>query len=726
METHAEQTAEIELTPLVDWANAPTVRDLQQNLEDAHKDDFAYRAKVRRWLDYRNIEGEATPKKIVGRSSVAPKLIRKQAEWRYSSLEEPFLSTDNLFTVRPTTAGDIERSRQNSLILNNQFDTQIDKVKFIGDYVRDAVDTGRVIVEVGWVTEEVPVTRIVPEYTYVPADDLALAEQYIQLAQLKLQSEDLYFNRVDEGIDKAIMIYAETGQLYAAEQTSEVEVQEVVEVKNQPWIEVCESENILIDPSCGGNIEKAQFIGKKHKASLSDLRKDGRYSNLDQLLIESANPIHDPDFKDSSDIHTFAFEDKPRKQFVVNSYWGYWDIDGDGITVPFVASWVGNTMIRLEKQPFPFNQPPFATAVYMPIRRSVNGEPDAELLIENQRVVGATMRGMVDLLARSANAQTGTKTGFLDASNERRYARGENYKFQANGDPRHSVYQHTFPEIPQSAYNMLTLMNTEAESLTGVKAFASGINSQALGNTVGGGRDALDAASKREAGILRRLAKGILDIGRMIIAMNAEWLSEEEVIRVTDNEFIKVRRDDLAGKYDLKLNISTAEDNHRRAQELAFMLQTTGPNGDPGEVRLIRAEIARLRNMPELAQRIENYKPEPDPVAMQEMELKFKLLEAQIAKEQMLALKHRTEAEANGYRGVKDGAQAELNMAKAGTESAKIRNMHSDSDNKDLDYLQKYNNVGHRQEIEKKNVDALNEISKEAIKTRLAGKDKKE
>jgi hypothetical protein len=84
----------------------------------------------------------------------------------------------------------------------------------------------------------------------------------------------------------------------------------------------------------------------------------------------------------------------------------------------------------------------------------------------------------------------------------------------------------TYPEIPNSALNMLNLQNNEAESLTGVKAFNSGISGSALGNTATGIRSALDAASKRELGILRRLADGINQIGRKIISMNSEFLSD--------------------------------------------------------------------------------------------------------------------------------------------------------------------------------------------------------
>lgn len=686
---------------LTKWEKEPTVSDLKQNLTDAETDHNTHQQDVEQWLDNMAMEGTAKPVKIRGRSAVAPKVIRKQAEWRYSSLTTPFLSTPDIFNVAPKSAGDRTRAQQNGLVLNHQFNTKIQKVAFIDAYIRDAVDIGTVIIEVGWVSEDEEITEEIPVYNFIPSEDPALIEQYTQLLQLKQTNQDLYHQYMDPGKDKVITLFAQTGQVVVAQQVGVEEKTRTVEVKNHPTVEVCESANVVIDPSCNGDLNKAKFVVKKFKSSMSELKKDGRYKNLEHVLLESTDPISDPDFTDSEDIQSFSFKDNPRKQFVVHTYWGDWDIDGSGITVPIVASWVGSVLIRMEENPFPFKRPPFAKAVYMPVRKSIFGTPDGELLEENQQIIGATTRGMVDLMGRSANSQTGTKQGFLDATNKRKFLRGDDYEFNAQGDPAHSVYMHKFPEIPQSAYNMIQMQNADAESLTGVKAFSSGIRSQELGTSVGGGRDALDAASKRESGILLRLAEGIKDIGRMFIAMNAVFLSDEEIVRITNEQFVTVRRDDLEGDFDLELSISTAEDDNRKAEELAFMLQTTGNNMDPVLRNMILSDIARLRKMPDMAKRIEEFKPEPDPMELKKAELEITLLEAQIAKENALAAKHSTEADANQHRGYKDNTQGQLNEAKAGTEGAKGRNLNSDSDKKDLDYLEQHQGIPHQREMQK-------------------------
>lgn len=698
---------------LTDWKNEPTIADLKENIDDAEIDQGDHKSNVQRWLSNRaNVRT-----KVEGKSNVAPKLIRKQAEWRYSSLADPFLSTPDLYNVYPATAGDVKRAIQNELVLNQQFNTQINKVKFIDDYVRDAVDIGTVIVKTGWISESAEVTSTIPKYEYMPDLSGQLNEQYTQLLKLRVEEPDEYADVATPGIEHALNMFQQSGEAVFAKEVGEITVTKMTEIKNCPVVEVIPSDNVIIDPSCGGDLSRAIFIGEKFKTSLAALKRDGKYKNLDDINLDTVEtPDTTYNFTNSADTNSFTFKDKARKQFIVYTYWGEWDINGDGTTEQIVCSWVGNVCIRMELNPFPDKRPPFTMAVYMPVRDSVYGEPDGELLKDNQDIIGAVTRGAIDLLAKSANSQTGMRKDMLDVTNLRKFKKGQDYEFNANCDPNQGVYQHKFPEIPRSVFDMLNVQNTEAESLTGVKAYNSGINSQALGAVASNARSALDAAAKRELGILRRLAHGIIDVGRKIIAMNAEFLSAKEIIRITDDKFVEIRRDDLQGKFDLRLSISTAEEDAAQAQELAYMLQTAGPNMDIEFMKMILSKIARLRKMPDLAEQIQKYQPQPNPLAEAKAQMEVKLLEAQIAKEQALAQKHIAEAQAAGGRGMRDASQADLNMAKAGEAGAKAKLHSSEADNQDLEYLRKTSGTDHQQAVEMQNVKDNNKLVQEMAK----------
>ena len=664
--------------PLVDWKNAPKLQNLKQDYLDAKSTHDAQVTKIEGWLDNLNVTGKALVKTPDGNSKIVPKLIRKQAEWRYSALTEPFLSTMDLFNVAPVTWEDKDAAKQNELMLNHQFNVHIDKTHFIDEFVRAAVDEGTVIVRTGWEFSEEEYEEEVPVVQFQPNE--AFGETLQQIQQLQGENPTRFDIDVPDELKQALEISTQQGfPMEPVVVGSEMQTK-VRTVYNRPTLSVCDFRNVIIDPTCYGDIDKASFVIYSFESSLSELEKDGRYKNLNMVNVDTSSILGMPDHATTDGSKNFNFSDKPRKKFVVYEYWGYWDIDGSGIVKPFVASWVGDTLIRLEENPFPDKKIPFVVCSYLPIKRSVYGEPDGSLLEDNQKVIGAVTRGMIDILGKSANGQTGIRKDMLDATNRRKFEKGMDYEFNPGVDPRVGVFMHTYPEIPNSAQFMLQLQNMEAESLTGVKSFTQGVSAQSLGQVAAGIRGALDAASKRELGILRRLSNAILKIGRKIISMNSEFLSDEEVVRVTNEEFVKIDRKDLAGNFDIRLSISTAEEDNAKAEELAFMLQTGASSADPGEVRMIRAEIARLRKMPDLAKKIESYQPPPpDPMQQQLQQLEMAKLEAEVA---LLQAKVANEQ-----------ATAQLNGAKIGTEQAKAANLSSDTDIKNLDFVEQESGV---------------------------------
>ena len=661
---------------LTNWKNPPKLGDLKKDLLDAKPAHDTQKALVKTWLDNLNVEGNAKVKTAKGNSSIVPKLIRKQAEWRYPALSDPFLSTDDVFNVYPVSWEDKKAATQNQMLLNHQFNNKIDKVQFIDDYVRTAVDEGTVIVRIGWEFEEEEYVADFPEVQYQINPEMGPMHE--QLEQMRIESPATYELDVPEEMRTAHEMTMEQGVPVEPVILGYKKEKRTRTVKNHPTVEVCNVNNVIIDPSCNGKIEDAGFVIYSFESSLSKLKKDSKYKNLDKIQVEGNSILNEPDHTPSNDSN-FNFNDKPRQLFVVYEYWGYWDIDGSGTVTPIVVTWVGNTIIRMEENPFPDKLLPFITVPYLPKRREVYGEPDGALLEDNQKIIGAVTRGMIDIMGKSANGQTGIRKDMLDTTNRRKFESGQDYEFNMTVDPRVGIFMHTYPEIPNSAQFMLQMQNMEAESLTGVRAFSSGVSGQALGDTAASFRGALDAASKRELAILRRLSNGMVKIGRKIISMNAEFLSEKEVVRVTNEEFQIVRRDDLAGQFDLKLSISTAEEDNNKAQELSFMLQTMGNNMDPTMSQMILADVAKLRKMPDLAKKIEAYQPQPDPMAQKKMELEIQLLEAQLQNE----MAQSQERQAN----------AQLNMAKVGTEQVKAGNIQSDTDLKNLDFVEQESGV---------------------------------
>ena len=663
---------------LTDWANEPTVNDLKKDFAVAKSFHDDQLAKIKHWVNLLNVTGECAIKKRPGKSSIQPKLIKKQAEWRYSALTVPFLSAPRVFQVKPRTFEDVDAAEQNELLLNYQMETQLNKTKFIKNLVRIDVNEGTAIVRTGWKNVTEPDYELVPVYNTIPLNPQdpqaqQLVEQLQQAMELKHSNPRAFTEQVPEEMQESVKASEEAQMPVFCQPTGEyqqVPYERVIE--NHPTLEILNPANIFFDPSAE-TIDECMFIIQSFETTKADLLKAGIYKNLDKIDWKGSDVFSDPDHESQtpSDYNT-NIEDPLRRKQVAYEYWGYWDINNDEKLVPIVATWINNTLIRLEENPFPDGKAPFVVIPYLTVPRSLYGEPDASLLEEHQRIIGAVTRGLVDLRAKSANSQQGFAKGMLDPMNRRRFENGEDYEFNVGVNPAQGYIMHTFPEFPQSALAMLELINNEAESLTGVKSFSGGISGDAYGQVAAGIQGVLDASSKREMDILYNLAEGMQEIGKKLIAYNSAFLSDEETVRITNREFVTVKREDIKGNFDLRVDIYTPESQNAKANDIGFMLQTIGPNMPPDMLMKAMGKIADLKDIPDLANDFKSWQPpQPDPVEEEAKQLEVEKTKSEIALNNSRAQKESANAEGQAIdntltaNGTKHAQEMEKQQAQA-------------------------------------------------------------
>ncbi|AUR97947.1 portal protein [Vibrio phage 1.245.O._10N.261.54.C7] len=682
------------------WSKAPTLAELNQNFEDSKGSHDIAMNERRVSLDILNATGSARKKTRKGFSDVHPQVARKHAEWRYAALSEAFLANQDVYRLKPRTAQDKESAHQNEVLLNYQWNNQIDKVGFVDELVRTGVDEGTAFIRVGW---ETVAGGMEPKniYDYFPATSQAQVEELQKAAVVQQSDPYAYKAHVPEHIQEALRLTVQLQKpIYPVfKETIEVEALPLV---NQPTLEVCNSANLYIDPLCQGDLDKANFAIYSFETSKADLNLHEHYFDVDKIKVDTGSILNAPDHEVSGD-ESFNFKDDSRVKFVAYEYWGFWDVDGSGVTTPFVATWVNDTLIRMEENPYPDKKIPFESVQYLPRRKQVYGTADSALLKDNQAIIGAVTRGAIDLMARSANAQKGIRDDLLDTTNLRKYEAGENYTFNPMVSPAQGVIEHSYPEIPNSVSLMLNMQEMDANNMTGVRPFGA---TDSSAGTATADRGVLDAATKRETGILRRFGRAMQRIGAKMVAMNGEFLSDEEIIRVTDDEFVAIRREELKGNYDVEVTIATAEEDATKAQELSFMLQTLG-NTMPFELsQIVLADIARLRKMPQLSERISDFAPQPDPHAEMLKRLEVAKLELELAELQAKTQKLQT--------------SAQLDMAKAGEAGAKTGNIQSDTDQKDLSFLEQQSGVAHARDMEQDQSQARGNMALEILKADLA------
>ena len=618
--------------------------------------------------DYRNQTfGRPYGNEIKGKSQIVSQDIRKQLEWMIPSLADPFLSSPDIIKCNPITWEDVPSARQNELLLNTQFCRKFPRYNFLMKSLKVLAMEGTLVVQTGWDYEDEEVEEMV----------------------------------------ETVVIDPETGEemiIMAKQKVTKVK-------KNQPTAVVCRNEDIYIDPTCMDNMDKCQFVIHRYETDLSSLRADGRYKNLDQ--VEKYEGQNRDNGYYPQDHTYFTFEDKARKKMVMYEYWGNYDVNEDGIAEPIVCSWIGNTVVRLQSNPYPDKKPPFIVVPFNAVPFQIYGDSLASVIGDNQKVKTAIIRGVIDNMAQSNNGQVGMKKGSLDIANRKKFLQGNNFEY--NGD-KGDFWQGSYNQIPGSAFDVMTLMNNEIESQTGVKSFSGGITGSALGSTATGARGALDATATRRISLVRNIAENLIKpLMRKWMSYNAEFLEAEEIVRITNEEFIPIKRDDLAGNIDIDISISTAEDNNAKSQELSFLLQTLG-NTMPFEMtQMIIAEIAKLSRMPDLEKRIRDFKQEPDPAAqqMQQAEMERLALENQ---------KLQSEIVRNNARAGEDEIDIQLKMQKAQVEAAKARKLGSEADMTDLDFLLKNDGIDRADKATEREEKRLHDLDKIALNNMLQPK----
>ncbi len=618
--------------------------------------------------DYRNQTfGRPYGNEIKGKSQIVSQDIRKQLEWMIPSLADPFLSSPDIIKCNPITWEDVPSARQNELLLNTQFCRKFPRYNFLMKSLKVLAMEGTLVVQTGWDYEDEEVEEMVETVVIDPES----GEEMIIMAKQKVTKVK----------------------------------------KNQPTAVVCRNEDIYIDPTCMDNMDKCQFVIHRYETDLSSLRADGRYKNLDQV------EKHEGQVRDNGyypQDHTyFTFEDKARKKMVMYEYWGNYDVNEDGIAEPIVCSWIGNTVVRLQSNPYPDKKPPFIVVPFNAVPFQIYGDSLASVIGDNQKVKTAIIRGVIDNMAQSNNGQVGMKKGSLDIANRKKFLQGNNFEY--NGD-KGDFWQGSYNQIPGSAFDVMTLMNNEIESQTGVKSFSGGITGNALGSSATGARGALDATATRRISLVRNIAENLIKpLMRKWMSYNAEFLEAEEIVRITNEEFIPIKRDDLTGNIDIDISISTAEDNNAKSQELSFLLQTLG-NTMPFEMtQMIIAEIAKLSRMPDLEKRIRDFKQEPDPAAqqMQQAEMERLALENQ---------KLQSEIARNNARAGEDEIDIQLKMQKAQVEAAKARKLGSEADMTDLDFLLKNDGIDRADKATEREEKRLHDLDKIALSNMLQPK----
>ena len=607
--------------------------------------------KIKQWEAIRDSKLYGT--EVDGKSKYVSDLTKNLLDWQVPSLVDPFVSTPDVINCKPFTYADPLIAAQEEAVLTHQVIQTADHFSFMTDLMTYIAEKGTAFVKTGWMFQE----------------EKREVEQPLMA--------------IDPMSGQEVVIGTEV-------------VEQMVTTVNKPTRLVIDPIDIRMDPTCGGKISKASFVIHDWETDLSTLRQDGRYKNLDSIK-EDIGRDEDYEQKDSTD-DTFRFEDSARKKIIVHEYWGKYDLDDDGIAEPVVCAWVGDVVIREEENPLPGQEIPFEKAVYKNLPGYIWGEPLAAKTGKRQHIDSVLHRGIFDDMKLANNGQTGTKKGFTDDANLRKMKQGLDFEYNTT---MADVYQDQYRGLNQSVFNVMAKNETAAESSVGVTMMNHGTGGNALGSSAAAVNATTSSSAKREMHIVRGVAEDcIIPMLKKFSRYNKEFLSPEEVSAITDKEYIEPKNDN---EYDIKMTLESAETREAKAERTGFVLQTMGPNMPPQAMTVLLARYMKLIGELDVSHMIKNPEVSPEEQQAQAkqqahadkmMELELALMEAKVYNEQA--------------KGQENAVDVELKTAKTETERAKARITNSDSDLKDIDYLEKEAGIPHERELEKEERKVMN------------------
>lgn len=700
---------------LTDWAKEPKYTDLYEDYSVAQA---AHNMFLKDLDQYREtLDGGKKIRVRKGKSNQYPLLVRKNNEWKYSQLEEPFLSTPNFVKLAPKSDEDAATYKQAESMMNHYWGVDIDKIGLIGNIARYLTDEGTVIVKNGWFTEKEKQVKIVMEPVYAtPEERMVLLESMVANGEM---NPDEAKARLQS--DSPMVI----GEKEAEKITWKI-------IKNHPTHSVCELEDVIVDPTCKGDLNKAQFVVHEYDVDYSTLVRDkydaetgvGFYKNLDAIDFKQ-------DWEDMSDYATekeasFVFSDKARKKVRIREYWGNWDIHGTGIVEPIVGSWIGSTMVRLSKNPFAHKKIPFSATTYMPVKKQFHGEPDGALLKENQDSIRRMTNALHDITSTKAVGQKLTMEDTFGSQAEwDAYNVGNDARFRPGIDINKAVHINSVDSVDPAVFQVIDFQQREAESLTGNAAYNKGLAGANQNASATGIRSAMDSSSRRELSILRRMSSQLFkDMIKQDIANMQMFASPEEVVRVTNSEFVTIKREDIQGQYDIIIDVTTPAKNQETADGLSFIMQAAGDTVDPKIKNMVLADIARLKQRPDLAKQIEEYEPQPseaqvkmEQMQMANLELENKMLQMQMAKlaKDIEEADSRIE-ERNSRTAENIQADVKLKTAKAEEHMKRADYYESQADLSDAKFVNEANGITRDREIADKEFDMANKFELERMK----------
>lgn len=553
-------------------------------------------------------------KERAGHSRIKCSDIMDTIEWMMPSFIKAFAGTADSISISPQNEEDVEKAEKLERLLNWQFMGRHCKgFTVIYEWVKSCLIYGTSVIKITWQDKYIKKGFDLPIATdnqiyQMQGDDM--------VKDLDGEPQDIQAGTI---IDEDVLALANTdptllnyiGQVNAQSMHVQpvaldnfrvwrnVHGKKLIKSYSGPLVEVISPEDFYMDPEAK-SIEDAQFVIHRVWRTygyLKEKERDGIYSNVDEVKAwldrdkesyinsERAQRYNSADVIDPSN-YAIDSEGKQiaRHKLEVFEWWGLLDLTDEGYQEPYLVVFCGETILRMELNPYGHGQPPFEVLRPMLDPFKFTGVSIPELVGEFQAVKTALFRQILDNVSYQNNG------AWLVNRNA-----GVDINALLNMRPNTIVRSNitsgavvplTPPNLQGYPLTMIELVDSMLQKRTGVTSYNQGLDANSLNKTATGITKIMDASSQRIELQARVMAEtGIKPAFQKILMLNQQFMDQTVVIRVF-NKPLEISPDDLIGDFDVSVDVGGATSkNETRVQQMMMLMQSSSLMMSTGVMR---------------------------------------------------------------------------------------------------------------------------------------------
>lgn len=529
------------------------------------------------------LEGELQGNEKKGRSQIVMKEAKKAVKRTLPGITEPFLATAK--PIKISMAGSPMRKALFENYLNMEF--------------TDTMDREDIIETMGKVFLTTPKLWVQPEWIY------------------EAEEEVIKYTDGSERIETYV-------------------------IENRPDMKVLQTQNVTTDPDATRE-EDSKFICVEEFSSYSSLLKEGgtgenalfdkeKMDELKEWLSTndaSTNTLGEGEgvFDPKKTLGEKSNQDIARRRIEVVRYYGYYDMEGDGILSSIYAVWVkeADKCLTIEKRKFPLNRIPIYGAAFDKIPFSLTGNSLVSFLIDAQRVKTGIVRGILDNLDEANNGTIFYRPG--DVTPESLMQMRLGHKYIAMNNPK-GIEKGNFNQLPSSIFNVSAMMDKELEEMAGSHSSSPSVSAAQMGK--GDTQQMISLSQEQQAASIRKLGGVLRKVMKHMLIEAEEFLEDEQIMeylppnagvelfsrtkRVKIGTQVGTKTDRMSESHNLNMLMQHSKENNKVIPEgiqmqllaksfdlfgeygMANQIRGTQPQGpSPMEVAAMEAEIANMQ-----------------------------------------------------------------------------------------------------------------------------------